>query len=66
VLWAAIGRLSARCQELLRIIAFSPRPDYTAVAAALGMPVGSIGPTRGRCLAKLRAQLAAESGESAR
>ena len=62
VLWAAIGRLSARCQELLRIIAFSPRPDYTTVAAALGMPVGSIGPTRGRCLAKLRALLADETG----
>jgi len=58
VLWTAIGRLSARCQELLRIIAFTPRPDYAAVAAALGMPVGSIGPTRGRCLAKLRALLA--------
>jgi RNA polymerase sigma factor (sigma-70 family) len=60
-LWATIGRLSARCQELLRIIAFAPRPDYAAVAAALGMPVGSIGPTRGRCLAKLRAQLAESS-----
>ncbi len=57
-LWVAIDRLSDRCQELLRIIAFAPRPDYAAVAAALGMPVGSIGPTRGRCLAKLRALLA--------
>jgi len=57
VLWVAIGRLSKRCQDLLRIIAFAPRPDYAAVAAALGMPVGSIGPTRGRCLAKLRALL---------
>jgi RNA polymerase sigma factor (sigma-70 family) len=56
-LWLAIGRLSKRCQELLRIIAFVPRPDYAAVAAELGMPVGSIGPTRGRCLAKLRALL---------
>ena len=56
-LWAAIGQLSQRCQELLRIIAFVPRPDYDAVAAALGMPRGSIGPTRGRCLAKLRALL---------
>ena len=56
----------ARCQELLRIIAFAPRPDYAAVAAALGMPIGSIGPTRGRCLAKLRALLAADpGGESA-
>jgi len=59
-LWTAIGRLSARCQELLRVVAFAPRPDYAAVAAALGMPVGSIGPTRGRCLAKLRALLASD------
>ncbi len=58
-LWEAIGQLSRRCQELLRIIAFAPRPDYSVVAAALGMKVGSIGPTRGRCLAKLRALLAA-------
>jgi len=58
-LWAAIGLLSRRCQELLRIMAFAPRSDYATVAAALGMRVGSIGPTRGRCLAKLRALLAA-------
>ena len=57
-LWAAIGRLDQRCQELLRIIAFVPRPDYAAVAAKLGMRPGSVGPTRGRCLAKLRALLA--------
>jgi RNA polymerase sigma factor (sigma-70 family) len=56
-LWAAFGQLSGRCQELLRILAFVPRPDYQAVAAELGMPAGSIGPTRGRCLAKLRALL---------
>jgi hypothetical protein len=43
---------------LIRIVAFVPRPDYQAVAAELGMPIGSIGPTRGRCLAKLRALLA--------
>jgi RNA polymerase sigma factor (sigma-70 family) len=57
-LWVAIGMLSRRCQELLRIMAFAPRSDYATVAAALGMRVGSIGPTRGRCLAKLRAVLA--------
>lgn len=57
-LWTAIGMLPRRCQELLRIMAFAPRPDYATVAAALGMRVGSIGPTRGRCLAKLRALLA--------
>jgi DNA-directed RNA polymerase specialized sigma24 family protein len=64
VLWAAIGRLSPRCQELLRIIAFVPRPDYAAVAAELGMPRGSVGPTRGRCLAKLHDLLAGEEKES--
>jgi RNA polymerase sigma factor (sigma-70 family) len=63
-LWQAIGRLSPRCQELLRIVAFVPRPDYTVVAAELGMPTGSIGPTRGRCLAKLRALLAGDLGGS--
>lgn len=57
-LWQHIARLPERCQQLLRVIAFSDRPDYASVAKALGMPVGSIGPTRGRCLAKLRMQLA--------
>ena len=54
------SELPERCRRLLRVIAFADRPDYAAVAEALGMPVGSIGPTRGRCLAKLRAQLAAD------
>lgn len=57
-LWTAFRRLPPRCQELLRIVAFVPRPDYREVAAELGMPAGSIGPTRGRCLAKLRVLLA--------
>lgn len=57
-LWEHIEQLPERCRALLRVIAFADRPDYAAVAKALGMPVGSIGPTRGRCLAKLRLQLA--------
>jgi RNA polymerase sigma factor (sigma-70 family) len=61
-LWQHIAELSERCQALLRVIAFADRPDYAAVAEALGMPVGSIGPTRGRCLAKLRQSLAADPG----
>ncbi len=65
-LWSAFARLSPRCQELLRIVAFVPRPDYQAVAAELGMPRGSIGPTRGRCLAKLRVLLGASSDRSPR
>lgn len=60
VLWRHIETLSERCRSLLRVVAFSDRPDYAAVAEALGMPVGSIGPTRGRCLAKLRLLLDAD------
>lgn len=56
-LWAGVSRLSERCQRLLRVIAFSDRPDYAGLAADLGMPIGSIGPTRGRCLSKLKALL---------
>jgi RNA polymerase sigma factor (sigma-70 family) len=63
-LQTALGQLSPRCQELLRIVAFVPRPDYAAVAEELGMAVGSIGPTRGRCLAKLRALLVSAEGNS--
>lgn len=53
-LWAAVRRLAERCQRLLRVIAFDDRPDYARLARDLSMPVGSIGPTRSRCLAKLR------------
>jgi RNA polymerase sigma factor (sigma-70 family) len=59
-LWEHIAQLPERCQALLRVIAFADRPDYAAVAKSLGMPIGSIGPTRGRCLAKLRLQLATD------
>ena len=56
-LHGALRSLSERCQELLRIVAFVPRPDYDSVAAKLGMPRGSVGPTRSRCLDKLRSAL---------
>lgn len=58
VLWTHFEQLSPKCQALLRVIAFADRPDYAAVSESLGMPMGSIGPTRGRCLAKLRTALA--------
>ncbi|MGL5853580.1 MAG: RNA polymerase sigma factor [Phycicoccus sp.] len=57
LLWRHVRSLSPRCQALLRVVAFADRPDYAAVSEALKMPVGSIGPTRGRCLAKLRESL---------
>ena len=53
-LWRNLRRLEPDCQELLRIAAFVDRPNYKAIAKALGRPVGSIGPTRSRCMGKLR------------
>lgn len=56
-LWGAVDTLPERCRRLLRVVAFEDRPDYARLASDLDMPVGSIGPTRGRCLAKLRVAL---------
>ncbi|KRF20584.1 RNA polymerase subunit sigma-70 [Nocardioides sp. Soil797] len=56
-LWEVVDGLPERCRRLLRIVAFENRPDYQQVAQTLDMPVGSIGPTRSRCLAKLRIAL---------
>ena len=60
-LWACFRQLSDRCRLLLRILMGTPPPAYADVAAALGVPIGSIGPTRGRCLERLRG-LAAQAG----
>lgn len=56
-LWEALGRLSAPCQRLLRALMADPEPTYEEVSRALDMPIGSIGPTRGRCLKHLRREL---------
>jgi RNA polymerase sigma factor (sigma-70 family) len=50
----AFGELPLRCQRLLELLLTEPRANYREIAAALDMPVGSIGPTRARCLACLR------------
>jgi len=59
-LWRAVTGLEERCRRLLRIVAFEERPDYARIAQDLDMPIGSIGPTRARCLTKLRTALAAD------
>lgn len=53
-LWTHVSALSPRCQQLLRVLAFQSRPDYKRLSSELNMPIGSIGPTRSRCLTKLR------------
>jgi len=57
-LWQGFGGLSESCQSLLRILMGDPAPSYEEVSEALDMPVGSIGPTRARCLERLRALVA--------
>jgi len=55
--WQAMHELSDKCFQLLRILLADPPPTYIDVSAALEMPIGSIGPTRQRCLENLRALL---------
>ena len=42
------------CQQLLTMLIQDPPVPYAQISAELGIPVGSIGPTRSRCLDKLR------------
>jgi RNA polymerase sigma factor (sigma-70 family) len=51
---AAFAELPPRCYQLLSMLVSDPPPPYAEISAKLGIPVGSIGPTRARCLARLR------------
>jgi RNA polymerase sigma factor (sigma-70 family) len=53
-LWTCFAQLSERCQRLLRVLMAAEPPAYAQVSEAMGMPIGSIGPTRMRCLDRLR------------
>ena len=55
ILWDAFASLSEACQRLLRLVLADPPLSYERVGELMDMSVGSIGPTRARCLAKLRA-----------
>lgn len=55
---AAAERLSPRCQRLLGLLMGDDDLPYKEIAEQLNMPIGSIGPTRGRCLDHLREILA--------
>ena len=51
---AALARLPWQHQQLLRLLMADPPVSYAQISDQLGLPIGSIGPTRGRCLARLR------------
>jgi RNA polymerase sigma factor (sigma-70 family) len=54
----ALAHLSPCCQQLITLLIEDPPIPYAKISAELGIPVGSIGPARRRCLDKLRRQQA--------
>jgi len=58
----ALERLDDRCRTLLTAIFLEAdeEPAYREIADRLGMPIGSLGPTRARCLEKLRKLMLAD------
>jgi RNA polymerase sigma factor (sigma-70 family) len=55
----ALSGLPRRWQRLLELLMADPPASYADISNELDLPVGSIGPTRGRCLARLRVLLQA-------
>jgi RNA polymerase sigma factor (sigma-70 family) len=55
----AMTQLPCRWQRLMEMLMADPPASYAEISDELGLPVGSIGPTRGRCLARLRVLLEA-------
>ncbi|MFC4532061.1 RNA polymerase sigma factor [Sphaerisporangium dianthi] len=53
-LWAAVDTLPRPCRALVRLIVMVPDASYAQLSRRLDMPIGSIGPTRIRCLKRLR------------
>jgi RNA polymerase sigma factor (sigma-70 family) len=60
---AAVLSLPTRCQQLLSMLASDPPHSYAEISAALGIPVGSIGPQRARCLERLRRAMISDADE---
>jgi RNA polymerase sigma factor (sigma-70 family) len=55
----AMAHLPPQWQQLMDLLMADPPVPYAEISDQLGLPVGSIGPTRGRCLARLRVLLEA-------
>lgn len=56
----ALSQLDERCQKLIHALFFeSPEPSYQELAERIGTPIGSLGPTRSRCLTKMEQLLRA-------
>jgi RNA polymerase sigma factor (sigma-70 family) len=55
----AFATLSEDCQQLLRLLTTEPPLSYEEISEVVGRPVGSLGPTRSRCLERLKSALSA-------
>src|SRR5882757_5846611 len=55
VVRTAFAQLGERCQRLLAMLMRDPPEPYAKISKDLSIPVGSIGPSRARCLDQLRA-----------
>ncbi|MBP2706579.1 sigma-70 family RNA polymerase sigma factor [Microbispora sp. RL4-1S] len=60
--WRRVDLLGEPCRSLLRLWALHPDARYAQIAVRLDLPVGSVGPTRARCVSRLRALLAEDTG----
>lgn len=59
----ALEGVPERCRDLLRALYYEdPPPSYAELSRRLGVPIGSLGPTRARCLERLRLGLSALGG----
>jgi RNA polymerase sigma factor (sigma-70 family) len=52
---AALDAMPPTWRSLIEALSQDPRPSYEEIGVDLGLPVGSIGPTRGRCARRMRA-----------
>ncbi|HWO59914.1 MAG TPA: sigma-70 family RNA polymerase sigma factor [Umezawaea sp.] len=50
---AALDRMPERDRQLLSLLFSDPPTPYSRISSTLGMPIGAIGPTRQRCLARM-------------
>jgi RNA polymerase sigma factor (sigma-70 family) len=56
---AAFRTLGEDCQQLLRLLTTEPPLSYEEISEIVGRPVGSLGPTRSRCIERLKAAMSA-------
>ncbi len=60
----AFGTLSQECQQLLRLLTTEPPLSYEQISEIVGRPVGSLGPTRSRCLERLKSAMTSRISEA--